>query len=443
MASVSEISSPATAPASRSQADYYEIAEATLPGAGLGGYALPEDVRFVIHRGQGSRLQDVGGRWYIDYVGGAGALILGHAHPALVEATKEQAEKGLHFFGTLNDVAIDLSRELVEAIPCAEKIVYATTGSEATFYAMRMARAFTGKSKILKFEGAYHGNHDYATISVSPKSQANYPLGQPDTGGMPAEVRDTVLIAPYNDLEAVRRIVEANRADLAAIIVEPVQRIISPRPGFLEGLREICDGTGLLLIFDEVVTGFRLAYGGGQDYFGVTPDLASYGKIVGGGGPLSCVGGRADILDLSDPANKGKPSYAYVNGTLHGNPIAAAAGLASLRELRKPGAYEGLNARTDNFLEACQSVLDHHGLPAIAVGEGSLWQILFVERPPVSQADMIASDQAATRALDLALLRHGVYVLPGVRRFMSMVHSEQDQEEAMAALDAACREVKS
>ncbi len=423
-------------------AAYYEIAEAALPGAGLGGYALPEDVRFVIHRGEGSRVQDVEGRWYIDYVGGAGALILGHAHPALVQAVQEQATKGLHYFGTLNDVAIELAQELVAAIPCADKIIFATTGSEATFYAMRMARAFTGRDKIMKFEGAYHGNHDYASISFAPTSIANYPVGSPDTGGVPAGVPESVLLAPYNDLEAVRRIVEENRDDLAAIIAEPVQRMISPQPGFLEGLRKICDDNGVLLIFDEVVTGFRLAYGGAQEYFGVKPDLASYGKIVGGGGPLSCVGGREEILDLCNPRHKGKPNYAYVNGTLHGNPIAAAAGLATLRELRKPGCYRGLNAKAADLMKLCQEVLNRNGLPAIAVNEGSLWQILFMGKPPVSHADMLNADMAATRALDLAQLRNGLYVLPAVRRFVSAVTRDQDFEETARALDAACRAVK-
>jgi len=336
----------ASAPAAtRSQDDYHASAETTLPGAGLGGHALPEDVRFVIRRGAGSRVEDAAGRWYIDYVGGAGALILGHAHPAVVDAVREQAARGLHFFGTLTEIAIEYAEVLVGAIPCAEKIAYTTTGSEATFYAMRMARAATGRSRILKFEGAYHGNHDYSAFSISPAAPSNYPAGQPDTSGIPDGVHGSVLVAPYNDLDAVQAIVDEHADDLAAIIVEPVQRIIPPRPGFLEGLRRTCDRHGVVLIFDEVVTGFRLAFGGGQARFGVTPDLASYGKIVGGGGPLGCVAGRADLVGLADPRHKGRPDYAYVNGTLHGNPVAAAAGLATLRVLEAPGFYERLDER--------------------------------------------------------------------------------------------------
>ena len=427
------------APRPGTMAEYFEIAEETLPGAGLGGFALPEDVRFVIHRGAGARLEDADGNWRIDYVGGAGALILGHAHASVVAAAQEQVAKGLHYFGILNEVAIALARELVDAIPCADKIVYATTGSEATFYALRMARAFTGKSKILKFEGAYHGNHDYSSVAFAPTALSNYPVGRPDSGGVPPGVAESVLVAPYNDLEVVRRIVEAHRDDLAAIIVEPIQRIISPVPEFLSGLRRICDDNGVVLIFDEVVTGFRLAYGGAQAYFGVTPDLAAYGKIVGGGGPLSCVAGRAELVDLCDPGNRGKADYAYVNGTLHGNPVAAAAGLATLHELKKPGVYRTLHGKMDDLLAACQEVLRRHGVPAIATGEASLWQILYLAEPPVSYADIMRSDQAASRALDLALMREGIHVLPNVRRFVSLAHTESDLERTVAALDNACR----
>ncbi len=419
----------------------YETAEAVLPGAGLGGYALPEDVRFIFARGAGSRVQSVEGRWYIDYVGGAGANILGHAHPAVVEAVREQAGKGLHFFGALNEAAIVLAERLAASIPCAEELIFTTTGSEATFYALRMARAYTGKNKILKFEGAYHGNHDYSAVSVFPKAPGNYPAGSLDTGGVPDVLPDTVLIAPYNDLEVVERLVAEYGDDLAAIIVEPVQRIIFARPGFLAGLRRICDAHGVVLIFDEVVTGFRLALGGGQEYYGVMPDLASYGKIVGGGGPLGCVAGRAEIIDLADPKRKGAPDYAYINGTLHGNPMAAAAGLATLEVLSEPGFHTALHAKAAEVTAAFQDVLDRHGLPALAAGRNSLWQFLFLTAEPVSQADIMSSDLDRMRALDLALLRRGIYVLPGVRRFVSAVNTADDLTRSVEALDAACRTI--
>ena len=214
---------------------------------------------------------------------------------------------------------------------------------------MRIARAYTGRDKVLKCEGGYHGNHDYSTFSVSPRAVSNFPVGQPDTAGMPANLTENVLISPYNDLDAVREIVKSNKDELAAIIVEPAQRIIFPKDGYLEGLREICSDDDILLIFDEVVTGFRLAYGGAQTYFGVKPDLASYGKIVGGGGPVACVGGSKEIMEQCNPVNRGKDNYAYINGTLHGNPVGCAAGLATLEELRSPGFYDQLHSRSEEY----------------------------------------------------------------------------------------------
>ena len=419
----------------------FELAERVLPGAGLGGYALPEDIRFVFAEGAGARLRDVEGRDYIDYVGGAGALILGHSHPAVVTAAQEQTARGLHMFGTLNAPAIRLAARLVEDIPCAEKIVYATTGSEATAYALRLARAFTGRDLVMKFEGAYHGNHDYALTSTFPSALGNDPHGQDDTAGRPAGTRATMLVAPYNDAEAVERIVREHGHELAAIIVEPVQRIIPARPDFLQALRRICDENGVLLIFDEVVTGFRLAYGGAQVHYGVTPDLASFGKVVGAGGPLSCVAGRAEVLGLCDPRRKGEPDYVYFNGTLHGNPVAAAATLTLLDELARPGTYEQLNAFADQACAECQKVLDRHGLPAIAENTGSLWQILFMTRRPETQADILAGDAAAARRLDADCMKRGIYALPGVRRFFSTAHGEAELENTLSILDDACRAI--
>ena len=419
----------------------FEVAERVLPGAGLGGYALPEDIRFVFAEGAGARLRDAEGRDYIDYVGGAGALILGHAHPAVVAAAQAQTARGMHVFGTLNDQAIRLAARLVEDIPCAERIVYATTGSEATAYAMRLARAFRGRDLVLKFEGAYHGNHDYALTSTFPTALGNDPHGQDDTAGRPAGTRATMLVAPYNDARAVERMVKERRDDLAAIIVEPVQRIVPARPEFLQALRRICDENGVLLIFDEVVTGFRLAYGGAQVHYGVTPDLASFGKVIGAGGPLSCVAGRADVLDLCDPRRKGEPDYVYVNGTLHGNPVAAAATLAMLEVLAQPGTYERLNSYAETACAACQAVLDRHGLTAIAEHTGSLWQILFMAARPSSQADIMAGDAAAMRRLDAECVKRGLYALPGVRRFFSTAHGEAELEDTLRILHDACRAI--
>ncbi len=304
---------------------------------------------------------------------------------------------------------------------------------------MRLARAFTGRNKILKFEGAYHGNHDYAIVSTFPKETGAYPQGAPDSYGQPEATVSTMLVCPYNDLDKLREIVAEHHADIAAIIAEPVQRIIPAEPEFLHGIREICDEYGMLFILDEVVTGFRLAYGGAQQWYDVKPDLSTHGKVVGGGGPLSCIAGRADVISLSDPKLKGQEKYTYFNGTLHGNPVAAAATMAMLDELGKPGVYERLNGFADELCRETQKILDRHGIPAIAENTGSLWQILFMPETPRNQADILASDQAAMRRLDTLLMKQGQYVLPGVRRFVSTEHTAEDLEQTLRGLDAACR----
>ena len=414
-------------------------AEELMPSAGIGAYALPEDLRFVFAGGQGARLRDVDGREYVDYVGGAGALILGHSHPAVVEAVRRSSERGMHVFGVLNDSAVALAERLVETVPSAEKILYATTGSEATAFAFRLARAATGRELILKFEGAYHGNHDYALVSTFPQQQASYPRGAADTSGQPGAVCDSMLVAPYNDTETTARIFEQYGSGIAAVIVEPVQRIIAADPRFLARLRQLCTEHGALLIFDETVTGFRIAYGGAQTLHPVMPDLSTFGKIVGGGGPLAVVAGRADIIDLGDPRRRGQERFAHFSGTLHGSPLAAAVTLAVLDELAKPGFYRELELYTQKFCGECNGVLADHGVPAIACSVGSLWQILFMKEPPHSYADIMAGDTAAMQALDRELLRRNQYVLPGVRRFISKAHGQLELDEFLQALDASCR----
>ena len=413
-------------------------ADAVFPGGALGSYVFPDDLRHAFVSGKGCRVETSEGLELIDHAGGAGALILGHSHPAVVAAVQAQAERAMHMFGVLNDQALRLAERLVAAIPCAERITFASTGSEATAYAMRLARAYTGRDKVLKFEGGYHGNHDYALVSTFPAGRSDFPHGLPDTAGQPDATRSTMLVAPYNDLAAVETILADHGADVAGIILECVQRIIPADEEFLVGLRRLADRHGAVLIYDEIVTGFRLGPGSAQGRYGVLPDLATFAKIVGAGGPMSCVTGRADIIDTADPHRHGDPGYAYLNGTHHGNPLAAAATLAILDELERPGVYEELEATTGWFCTEAQEVLDRHRLPAIAYHVGSLWQILFTDRPPRSHADIMASDIASMRALDIELLRRGQLVVPGVRRFVSTAHGRDDLTVTLEALDDAC-----
>ncbi|MDA0991460.1 MAG: aminotransferase class III-fold pyridoxal phosphate-dependent enzyme, partial [Verrucomicrobia bacterium] len=304
----------------------------------LGRHRLPDDRAIVFSRGRGAHLFDVADREFIDFTCGGGALLLGYDHPEIIAAVKQQIHKASHFLGISNVPAIEFAAELLEVIPCADLIRYTSSGAEATFMAMRLARAFSRREKVLKFEGAYHGHHDYSMWSYSPSDAVEYPQPVVDTAGVPGCIADTVLIAPYNDLDTTAKIVRGEANALAAIIVEPVQRLVGPRPGFLEGLRALADEVNVVLIFDEAVTGFRHALGGAQQRFGVIPDLACYGKSLGGGLPMAAVAGRRDIMELCDPRVKGSdPRAVYFSGTSFGNPVACAAGRAMLGVLKRPG----------------------------------------------------------------------------------------------------------
>ncbi len=420
-------------------AGYRELAERALPGGALGTRLNPEGLRFTVADAAGSWITDVEGERWLDYIMGAGALILGHQPPQVVEAVRRQAGRTIHQYGSLTDVAIELAAVLVDAIPCAERILFATTGSEATAYAMRMARAATGRDQIIKFEGAFHGNHDYAGVGVSPPEPSHYPQATSFTQGTPEAVRGTMSIVPYNDLEALERIIAPQVDEVAGIIVEPVQRIIEPAPGFLEGLRRYCDRHDIVLIFDEVVTGFRLSRQGAQGVFGVTPDLATYGKIVGGGMALSCVAGRADLIDQAHPGRKATAGYVYASGTQHGNPLAAAAGLATLSHLEDPAVYDDLEARTSRLAAALTEVLERRERRALVATVGSLWQILHIDAPPQSYLDLLRSDQHANAALDTALLHERINVTPNLRRFVGLSHTDDEFTRTAEALDRALR----
>src|SRR5450756_1271775 len=318
---------------SSAQLDLLGKAARLLPGGTLGMFGLPADLAMVPAYGRGSKVYDVDGNEYIDCLLGSGPLILGHAHPAVVAAVQEQAAKASTFY-FVNEPALELAEIIVSAVPCAEKVRFCSSGNEATFFALRLARAHTRREKVLKFEGGFHGVHDYTILSTWPSEPYSSARPLVESAGIPASVSDTVLIAPYNDVETTAAGLEANHEELGAVIVEPFQRSYGPRNGFLSFLREITSKYGIDLIFDEVVTGFRFAWGGAQQYYGVVPDLACFGKIIGGGYPLAAVAGRDEIMSQCDNSRKGSPGYVYMTGTLSGNPVAAAAGVATLKELR-------------------------------------------------------------------------------------------------------------
>ncbi|MGE0338446.1 MAG: aspartate aminotransferase family protein [Xanthobacteraceae bacterium] len=417
----------------------FETAERLLPGGALGGNALPGDARFVFSRGDGSRFWDASGNEYIDYVLGSGTFFVGHAHPRIQEAITEQVKRGTHFFAYLNEQAIEVANRVTPHIRCAEKIRFTTAGSDSTFHAIRLSRAFTGRPKILKFEGAYHGVHDYAQLSTAPKSPNNFPNPIPDTAGIPDAVRDLMLVAPYNDPETLASILAEHGKDIAAVIIEPIQRIISPKPGFLQAVRDLTKQHGIVMILDEVVTGFRYGLGGAQEYFNITPDLATYGKILGGGLPMGAVAGRADIMDQANPSNKGKPDYVYQNGTLQGHMLGCVAALATLDILEEKGVYDRVFAMADKLRAGLQKVFDANQMGILVFGEGPMWHMLFSDKVPQNWRDIIATDTKKMAEFEGEMIRQGLFVLPGNRRFISIRHTDADLAETFAAADRACK----
>jgi glutamate-1-semialdehyde 2,1-aminomutase len=318
---------------------------------------------------------------------------------------------------------------------------FVTTGSEANHYAVRIARAFTGRDKVLKFEGGWHGGNDVGQMSAAPAQPGGYPTPQPDSDGIPERVTADYLVAPFNDIETASALIERHRSDLAAVIVEPLQRMIKPRPGFLEGLREMTRRYGAMLIFDEIVTGFRLAWGGAQERYGVTPDLAAFGKTISGGTPLAAICGRREIMEVANPRRKGKGPYTFVSGTFNGNPVGAAAGLATLAELQKPGVYDRLCEIGDRFKREVEEIGRRRGLPVRVEGDGPVRQVMFTEREVLSWKDVVAADSKRAQRLGYELLRRGIFVTPGGKTYLSAVHTDEDLTQTFEAYEEAFKVV--
>jgi len=411
-----------------------------LPGASVWQWTLPPDIAFIVERGEGSRVYDTHGRAYIDYVMGSGPLLLGHAHPAIVRAVQSQMAKG-SLYHWLSEPTIRLAALTCQAVPCGEKVRFTSTGTEATMLAIRMARAATGREKVLKFEGGWHGLHDYGMIGNWNVAKAPYPTPIPDTGGIPKGVLDTVLITPFNDLTIAEDVLARYGKEIAAVIVEPLQRAISPKPGFLQGLRDLTRRHGIVLLFDEVVTGFRLAYGGAQEFYGVTADLATYGKALTCGFPLGAICGKAEIMETANPARKGRMDYACISGTLSGNPLACAAGVAALEELRRPGVYGRLAALGRRLREGMVSIARKQGVPLQALGEGPIAQPFFIDpgHPIASEHDLRAADGNRAKRLGLELIKRGVFVVPGAKMYISLAHSDADIDSTLAGFADALR----
>jgi glutamate-1-semialdehyde 2,1-aminomutase len=357
---------------------------------------------------------------------GWGSVMLGHAHTGIAEAVKKQAELGSNF-AYVSQPALELAETMIEAVPCAEKVRFCASGTEATMYAVRFARAFTGRNKIVKFEGAYHGANEIGTMSLFPQMSLDFPQTEPTSAGFLQAVQENTLIAPYNDLKTTTEIIQANASEVAAVIVEPLHRCTTPKPDFLEGLQRITQRHDILLIFDEVVTGFRLAYGGAQEYYGVVPDLAAYGKGLGGGYPIGAIAGRADILDLCSEADLGQKRYVWFASSVGGNPITATAALTTLREMRQPGIYERFFTIGEKLRQGLQSILENFGLKARVLGDGPLCAVSFTDRPVVDYRTAFQADGVKARTFALGLFARGVFLNPmSTKLYVSLAHTDDD-----------------
>ncbi len=413
------------------QADWITRAREVLPAAGFGNF----DSSIVIARGEGSRVWDEDGNEYVDYLIGSGPMLLGHGHPEVMEAVLEQLPKGMTFFAN-NAKGIELAEAICDAVPCCEQVRFVTSGGEADMYAIRLARAYTGKPKILKFEGGYHGMSAEAQMSLAPLKQVNFPTAVPDSAGIPQGVADEMLIAPFNDLEAVASLL-SEHGDIAAIIAEPLQRIIPAQPGFLQGLRDLCDKHGVLLIFDEIVTGFRLAYGGAQERYGVVPDICTLGKIIGGGFPLAALGASARIMAHFDKAVVGSENWLMQLGTLSGNPVASAAGLKTMEVLRRPGQYDRLRDLGQTLMDLQSAALNERGIAHRVCGDATLFDIYFTKTNPVDYRTAKHGDPKVNEVWNSALRAKGVFKSPG-KLYPSLALNPEDLELTNSAFrDAA------
>jgi glutamate-1-semialdehyde 2,1-aminomutase len=409
-----------------------------FPAGSNGEYGIPPHMIPVLERGEGCHVWDTRGVKWLDMTMAWGSALVGHAHPLILEAATNAARDGFNF-AALHRRSVELAERIAAISRCVEQIRFVASGTEATMLCLRVAHAATGRRKVLKFEGAYHGQHPVGVAGMLATQPAAAPGADPSGTGA-AWVEEDVLVAPFNDLKATSDLVAAHAGVLAAVIVEPLHRCLKPTPEFLPGLRELTRRHGVVLIFDEVVTGFRMALGGAQEYYGVTPDMVAYGKALGGGFPIGAFGGCRDLMEVVSEHRLPGPRYAWSASTTGGNPVSCAAALAVLDVLSEQGVFAELHRAGERLRSGMAGVLSQAGETGQVLGDGPLAQIAFSAEPVLDQRAWLASDRRRGRALMLELLRRGVFLNPlGTKLYLSIAHTEHDLGEFLEALQSALR----
>lgn len=414
---------------------WYQRALAVIPGGvnspvrafrGVGGDPV------FFKRGAGAYLYDLEDKAYIDYVGSWGPMILGHAHPKVIESVQQAAGQGLSF-GAPTTLEVEMAERITQLMPNIEKIRMVNSGTEATMSAIRLARGAVGRDKIIKFDGCYHGHSDSLLVKAGSGALT---LGIPTSPGVPACLAEHTVVLPYNDLSAVESAFDEFGQEIAAIIVEPVagnMNCVPPVPEFLEGLRSLCDQYAAILIFDEVMTGFRVGLGGAQALYGIKPDLTTLGKVIGGGMPVGAFGGRRDLMEQVAPAGP-----IYQAGTLSGNPIAMSAGLATLHEIAQPGFFETLTAKTASLLKGLQALANQYEIPFTTHQVGGMFGIFFTDDKPILTLEQVqACNIERFKQFFHAMLQEGVYLAPSAFEagFVSSAHTEKEIEKTLIAAE--------
>ena len=390
---------------------------------------------FFVERAAGARIWDVDGNEYIDYVGTWGPAILGHAHPAIIEAVKGAADRGTSF-GIPSEPEVQMAKLVKECVASVEKVRMVNSGTEACMSAIRVARGFTDRTRIIKFDGCYHGHADSLLVKVGSGALT---CGNPDSGGVPAEFTAHTVVLPFNDREAVEQAFAVNKGQVAGVILEPVPGnagVYLPQSGYLEFLREITAANGSLLIFDEVMTGFRVSLAGAQGRFGITPDLSCFGKIIGGGLPVGAFGGRAEIMDVLAPDGP-----VYQAGTLSGNPLAMAAGIAALEELQSGAVYERLEVLGARLEKGLNAAAEKAGVPVVTQRAGSMSCLFFADQPVNNLADAMLANRERFNKYFHGMLAQGVYLAPSAfeAAFLSAAHTETDVDATISAAEKVMR----